>query len=176
MDQPQFAQQIQQLLSYQGGQQETVKFSSKLLDDFDYSDEESSPSEEPRDNTETRLERNQPSYPPRQRARNNPPATTSREPAPHKHPQHSRPKADQDGAHPALGPTTSPGRHASWPPRTSNKPFKLRSPPQMGTRPPGRWKRTPQAHGPGHTQPAAHARAPLPTPHPSIFVRDTPPA
>ena len=43
MDQPQFAQQIQQLLSYQGGQQETVKFSSKLLDDFDYSDEESSP-------------------------------------------------------------------------------------------------------------------------------------
>ena len=42
MDQPQIAQQIQQLLNSQG-QQDTAKFSSNLLDDFDYSDEESSP-------------------------------------------------------------------------------------------------------------------------------------
>ena len=42
VDQTQIAQQIQQLLNSQG-QQDTAKFSSKLLDDFDYSDEESSP-------------------------------------------------------------------------------------------------------------------------------------
>ena len=42
MDQPQIAQQIQQLLNSQG-QQDTSKFSSNLLDDFDYSDEEASP-------------------------------------------------------------------------------------------------------------------------------------
>jgi hypothetical protein len=42
MDQPLIAQQIQQLLNSQG-QQDSTKFSSNLLDDFDYSDEESSP-------------------------------------------------------------------------------------------------------------------------------------
>ena len=42
MEQPQIAQQIQQLLSSQG-QQDSSKFSSNLLDDFDYSDEEASP-------------------------------------------------------------------------------------------------------------------------------------
>ena len=42
MDQPLIAQQIQQLLNSQV-QQDAKKFSSNLLDDFDYSDEESSP-------------------------------------------------------------------------------------------------------------------------------------
>ena len=42
MDQPLIAQQIQQLLNSQS-QQDATKFSSNLLDDFDYSDEESSP-------------------------------------------------------------------------------------------------------------------------------------
>merc|ERR1712223_1438677 len=42
MDQPLIAQQIQQLLNSQV-QQDAKKFSSNLLDDFDYADEESSP-------------------------------------------------------------------------------------------------------------------------------------
>ena len=42
IDQPQIGQQIQQLLNSQGPQDAT-KFNSNLLDDFDYSDEESSP-------------------------------------------------------------------------------------------------------------------------------------
>ena len=42
MEQPQIAQQIQQLLSSQG-QQDSSKLGSNLLDDFDYSDEEASP-------------------------------------------------------------------------------------------------------------------------------------
>ena len=39
MDQPLIAQQIQQLLNSQV-QQDAKKFSSNLLDDFDYSDDE----------------------------------------------------------------------------------------------------------------------------------------